>query len=411
MLELLLCSMLTILPDYLYRRYVQGKRLGREITFYSVWFELRWGIVSCLLLTVGLITAIFYFHPSTQSVTAFFRSVPILPETNGRVAEVLVSSSDFVERGTPIFRLDDSRQRSEAETARRRVAEIDAQINQGQAEIDAAEGQLEQARGSFQQAVDELETKEELNRRNSDIVARREIERLQVTVNARRGGLDAAESQKRAVQARVANVLPAQKASAEAALAEAQVALDKTVIRAGVSGRVEQFFLRVGDVVNPLMRPAGILIPEGAGRKAVQAGFGQIEAQVMKEGMVAEITCVSKPWVVIPMVVTAVQDFIAAGQFRGGEQLLEVRQTTQPGTIFVVLEPLYPGGLDGVTPGSSCIANAYTSNHDALASKDVGTFRGFALHAIDALALVHALLLRIQAIILPFRDLVFSGGH
>ena len=49
MLELLFCSFLTIVPDYLYRRYVQGKRLGEEITFYSVWFELRWGITSCLI--------------------------------------------------------------------------------------------------------------------------------------------------------------------------------------------------------------------------------------------------------------------------------------------------------------------------------------------------------------------------
>ena len=48
MLELLLCSLLTIFPDYLYRRYRQGKRLGHEITFYSVWFELRWGITACL---------------------------------------------------------------------------------------------------------------------------------------------------------------------------------------------------------------------------------------------------------------------------------------------------------------------------------------------------------------------------
>ena len=53
MLELLLCSLLTILPDYLYRRYVQGKRIGKEITLYSVWFELRWGITACVILTVS----------------------------------------------------------------------------------------------------------------------------------------------------------------------------------------------------------------------------------------------------------------------------------------------------------------------------------------------------------------------
>ena len=65
MLELLLCSMFTLLPDYLYRRYGQGKRIGKEITLYSVWFELRWGIIGCLMLTVGLITVVFYNHPST----------------------------------------------------------------------------------------------------------------------------------------------------------------------------------------------------------------------------------------------------------------------------------------------------------------------------------------------------------
>src|SRR5215813_6224540 len=94
MLELMLCSLLTIVPDYLYRRYVQGKRFGKEITFFSVWYELRWGIVSCLMLTIGLISTIFYFHPATTNVTALFRTVPILPETNGRVGEIFVKVSD-----------------------------------------------------------------------------------------------------------------------------------------------------------------------------------------------------------------------------------------------------------------------------------------------------------------------------
>jgi hypothetical protein len=172
---------------------------------------------------------------------------------------------------------------------------------------------------------------------------------------------------------------------------------------------LEQFFLRVGDIVNPLMRPAGILIPEGAGQQSLQAGFGQIEAQVMKVGMTAEVTCVSKPWTVIPMVVTYVQDVIAAGQFRGGEQLIDAQQARQPGTLLVYLEPLYPGGLNGVTPGSSCIANAYTNNHDVIAAKETSTTRRILLHVVDALGLVHALILRLQALVIPFRTLVFSG--
>ena len=337
MLELMLCSMLTILPDYLYRRYRQGKRIGKEITLFSVWFELRWGIVSCVILTVALITTIFYYHPSTSSVVALFRTVPIISEANGRVAEVFVRISERVERGAPIFRLDDSKQAAAVETARRQVAELDAQMVVAQSELEAAEAQIREAKASYQQALDELETKQELNRRSADIVARRDIERLQVVADGRRAGIDAATAARRAVESKLSSLLPAQKASAEAALAQAQVDLNKTVVRAGVTGRVEQFALREGDIVNAITRAGGVLIPETAGRTVLIAGFGQIEGQVMRKGMIAEAACMSRPWVIIPMVVTDVQDYIAAGQFRGGEQLLDAENVKRPGTITAFL--------------------------------------------------------------------------
>ena len=409
MFELIICSLVTILPDYLYRRYVQNKRFGKEITFYSVWYELRWGITGCLMLTISLITMIFYFHPSTNSATLFFRTVPILPEASGRVAEVNVNFSAPVSKGDVIFRLDSSKQVAALETARRKIAEVDAAMVTAEADITKAEAQIQEAKSAHQQARDELDVKSELQRRNPGIVPQRDIEKLQVLVDQRQAGIDVAAAAKQSTAARVSALLPAEKASAEAALAQAQVDLDKTFIRAGVTGRVEQFALRAGDVVNPLMRPAGILIPEGAGQRVLQAGFGQIEAQVMKEGMVAEATCISKPWVIIPMVVTTVQDYIAAGQFRGGEQLIEAQNVARPGTILVYLEPLYKGGLDGVTAGSSCIVNAYTSNHDKISEKETSTSQRIVLHVIDGVGLVHALLLRIQALLLPIKTLVLSG--
>jgi multidrug resistance efflux pump len=409
MLELLLCSLLTVVPDYLYRRYGQGKRLGKEITFYSVWFELRWGITACVILTISLITVIFYNHPSTTTATLLFRTLPILPETNGRVAEIYVGFSGHIAKGEPIFRLDSSRQEAAVETARRKIAEIEAALVAAKADVLKAEGQVREAKGAQQQAMDELETKRELHKRNPGNVAFREIEKLEVRVDSAQGGVAAATAAQQSAEVRVSTVLPAEQASAEAALSQAVVELEKTVVRAGVSGRVEQFSLRVGDVVNPLMRPAGVLIPEGAGYRGLQAGFGQIEAQVMRPGMIAEVTCVSKPWTIIPMVVTDVQNYIAAGQFRGGEQLLDAQQIARPGTLLVFLEPLYAGGLEGVTPGSSCIANAYSNNHDVIVSKDTGTLRAIGLHVVDALGLVHALILRLQALVLPFKTLVFSG--
>jgi multidrug resistance efflux pump len=409
MLEILLCSLVTIVPDYLFRRYYQNKRIGKEITLYSVWFELRWGITGCMVLAVLLITVIFYNHPSTTNVTLFFRTIPIVPETNGRVAEVYAGFSGPIAKGAPIFRLDSSQQEAAVETARRRIAEVEAELAVAQIDVVKADGQIQEVKSAHQQTLDELETKQELYTRNPGNVPFREIERLQVLLEGRLGAITSATAAKQSATERVSSVLPAQKASAEAALAQAEVELNKTVVRAGVNGRLEQFALRVGDIVNPFMRPAGILIPEGAGQQSLQAGFGQIEAQIMKAGMTAEVTCVSKPFTVIPMVVTDVQDYIAAGQFRGGEQLVDAQQVTRPGTLLVFLEPLYKGGLQGVTPGSSCIANAYSNNHDLIASKDTGALKGLALHAVDALALVHALILRLQALVLPFKILVFSG--
>ena len=132
-----------------------------------MWYELRWGITACLLLTVSLITLIFYYHPSTKNVTAIFRTVTILPETTGRVAEVFVGVNAKVEAGEPLFRLDSSEQEAARETAQRQIAETIAQTAVAQTELAAADGLIQQAQGAYQQALDELATRQELLRRKA----------------------------------------------------------------------------------------------------------------------------------------------------------------------------------------------------------------------------------------------------
>src|SRR5258708_7220761 len=174
-----------------------------------------------------------------------------------------------------------------------------------EADITKAEAQIQEAKSAHQQARDELDVKSELQRRNPGIVPQRDIEKLQVLVDGRQAAIDGATASKQSAEIKVVTLLPAEKESAEAALAQAQVELDKTVVRAGVDGRVEQFFLRPGDIVNPLMRPAGVLIPEGAGGRALQAGFGQIEAQVLEPGMVPQAPGSAPPWSILPIVMTS----------------------------------------------------------------------------------------------------------
>jgi multidrug resistance efflux pump len=142
MIELLLCSVVTILPDFLVRRFVQGKRIGREITLYSVWYELRYGITACLGLTVVLLTLILYFHPSTNSAVSFYRTIPILPEGSGRVEEVYVGLREKVKSGQRLFKLDSSTQQAALETARLRVPEIDAALELAKTELATADARI-----------------------------------------------------------------------------------------------------------------------------------------------------------------------------------------------------------------------------------------------------------------------------
>ena len=292
------------------------------------------------------------------------------------------------------------------ETARRKIAGVEAAIVVARADILKADGQIQEAEGTLQQTVDELETKQELHRRNPGNVPFREIEKLEVRRRMRRGvRLLRPPPQNRPPRCGLSERSSGREGQRRSgAGAGPGGSRQDRRPRRRETGAWSSSSLRVGDIVNPLMRPAGVLIPEGAGQRGLQAGFGQIEAQIMKVGMIAEVTCVSKPWTIIPMVVTDVQDFIAAGQFRGGEQLIDAQQVTRPGTLLVSLEPLYEGGLDGVTPGSSCIANAYSNNHDMIAAKETGAVKRVVLHAVDALGLCMRSILRLQASCFPSRS-------
>ena len=236
MLELMFCAFFTILPDFLFRRYVQGKRIGVEIDLFSVWYELRWGITGCVMLTVSLITLVFYYHPSTTNVTSFFRTVTILSEGGGRVEEVYVTNNQNVQAGDKLFKLDASSQIAAVETAERRISEIDATIVVTQSDLAAASGKIIQAEGSLKQAQDELDVKQILFDKGSTVVNEREIIRLKTSRDGRQGTLDAAIASRESVNAKITALLPAQKASAVSALKEAEVSLSKMTVLRGRDG-------------------------------------------------------------------------------------------------------------------------------------------------------------------------------
>ena len=126
MLETMMCALITVLPDFLFRRFVHGKRIGHELTLFTMWYELRWGLTTCAILALSIITTLFYFHPSTSSVASYFRTVTILPQIGGRVSEIYVHNNQLVPAGQHVFRLADLRQQAQVESANAKNAEAQA---------------------------------------------------------------------------------------------------------------------------------------------------------------------------------------------------------------------------------------------------------------------------------------------
>jgi len=411
MLELMFCAFFTILPDFLIKRYVFKKRWGREITFFTMWYELRWGITACGILTISLITLIFYYHPSTTNVTTMFRTVTILPESSGRVEKVFVDNHQFVSKGDRLFSIESSSQEAAVETARSSLEEVEAEFSLAKADLDEAEGAVSSTESRLNQSKGDLSRTLEVAE-GGDLISERDIELSKNKVITIEGELVSAIARRDEVLANLNTVLPARQETAKDELEQAVVELEKTVVYAEVSGSITQLVLQPGDIVNPMFRPAGLLIPDASevsGAQAVQAGFNQLAAPIVKPGTLAEITCLSKPFTIIPMVVTSVQASIAAGQLRSTDQMLDLQDRARAGTMTVRLEPLYENGLNGLLPGSKCIANAYTNNHELIASGQLGTAEFLYYHMVDTVGIVHALLLRIQALMLPVKTLVFSG--
>jgi multidrug resistance efflux pump len=80
------------------------------------------------------------------------------------VAEVFVGLRQEVEAGTPLFRLDSSEQQAAAESARRRIIEVDAALDVARTELQVADCRIAEAQGAYDQALDEYTTEPSFSR-------------------------------------------------------------------------------------------------------------------------------------------------------------------------------------------------------------------------------------------------------
>jgi len=149
--------LLTVFPDYLFRRYAQGKRIGREINLYTMCNELRWALPRAGA-DRFVDNPVFYYHPSTKNVS---RSSARHHFRNHRPGcRVFVGVNGKVQSRDRCFGRQ-FRAGSGAGDGTGQIEEADAEATVAQTDW---RPQMASSRGAsaYQQALDELEMKPQL---------------------------------------------------------------------------------------------------------------------------------------------------------------------------------------------------------------------------------------------------------
>jgi HlyD family secretion protein len=240
-------------------------------------------------------------------------AVPVVAQTAGELRDVLVADNATVRSGQILARLD-----ADAVTARLNYAQADlavaranvvvaqAQLERARADADnlragdaAAAADVERAKATLADAERDLTRKRGLVK--SGDLASQERDHAQAADDAARAGLAAAEAHAGAAAATDQSALAAMKAAAaqvdaanaevghrEAAVAQVQVDLDHTAIRAPVDGSIIEANAVVGQplAANPSAPPL-FLIASDLRRMQLEASVDEADIGVVAAGQPA----------------------------------------------------------------------------------------------------------------------------
>jgi membrane fusion protein (multidrug efflux system) len=168
----------------------------------------------------------------------------------GTALEVIARENDRVTEGAVLARLDRADLEMKRRQAQAQLAVAEAEIARAASEIARTEATLEQQRASLRKTELDLERATQLFHGNSGAISKQEFDHAAAAHEAQQAATRAAESAVKSAEAlRVAG--ESQHASAAAALADAELQLSYTEIRAPAAGRIGRKNLEAGNRVQP----------------------------------------------------------------------------------------------------------------------------------------------------------------
>jgi membrane fusion protein (multidrug efflux system) len=228
------------------------------------------------------------FEESTDDAYVAGNTVPLTTRVIGTVIAIRADNTQRVQEGQPLVLLDETDARIALEQAGARLAQTVRQVQglyqteaQQDANVTLQQARLAQSRSDYRR---------DLNLVHQNYVSAQDYQHSGTQVDVDRAGLKVAEHQLEATRAAVANTELAdhpQVRLAAADLRDAYVALQRTTIRAPVSGYVDKRSVQVGERVSP-GAPLMAIVP--LNQIWVEANFKESQLSNVRIGQPVSLT-------------------------------------------------------------------------------------------------------------------------
>ncbi|MEQ9663581.1 MAG: HlyD family secretion protein [Parasphingopyxis sp.] len=250
-------------------------------------------LVPAIVIGIGVY---WYLHSgryvSTDNAYVQQHIVEVGPDVGGRIVEVLVEENEVVEEGQILFRIDPDPYRIAVEQADAAIAEARLSLEQAETAVGTSGVDISTARANVEYARRNLARERELMERGFNTRAR--VESFENQLNEAQARLNAAIASQRDAQAAVGSAASRSRGSypaivsARARRDEAALNLQRTVVRAPVSGTISQVDrLQVGQKATPGQAMVSIV----AGNETwIEANFKETDLDRMRIGQPARIT-------------------------------------------------------------------------------------------------------------------------
>lgn len=187
--------------------------------------------------------------PVTSQARVHALVVPIAPEVSGTVIEVAVKSNSLVEKGDVLFRIDPERYAYAVESAEANLKSARQATGASTANVTAAEAQVASARANLVKNEQDLMRMRRIRDEDPGAISERRVELAEASYLVAQGQLDAANANLAAARETLGEAGDANFRVLEAmtALENAQLNLDRTVVRAPERGVVTDVRVDIGN--------------------------------------------------------------------------------------------------------------------------------------------------------------------